>query len=1274
MRIILDLQGVQSPSTRERGIGRYSLAFSKALIRNRGDHEVLVALSGLFPETIQPIREDLSELLAQDQIRVWQAPGPVHAKNPDNQDRLRVAELIRESFLAAQNPDVVIISSLFDGYSSEAVSSVRKLPHRYSVGVIQYDLIPLIYRDAYLNNSRIEDWYYNRIAELKKADFLFAISDSAKREVVTLLGFPEDRVVNVRADSDARFRVLSVEPGEEARLRLQYGLDRPFVLYTGGMDFRKNVDSLIRAYAALPLVIRCGHQLVIVGGMAEGDRTRLLDCVRQTGLEERDVVLPGYVPDEDLVLLYNLCKLYVLPSFHEGFGLPVLEAMRCGAPVLGADSSSVPEIIGWKEALFDPRSLTEMSMAMERGLSDDRFRTDLVENGKKQAQIFSWDRTARTALEYLETAGKKADPQPLNPAKPRLAFVSPLPPDRSGISDYSADLIPYLAEFYQVDVIVDQASISDDWILRNCRIRSARWFMRNSKQYDRVLYQFGNSSFHKHMFGMLRIIPGVAVLHDFYLSGLLHYMDFSGYEPGCFPRALLDGHGYAPFVDSQDRTDSVELVRKYPCSLEIFQKSLRTVVHSRYAAGLAKTWYGIEPGELNVIPLLRTGADVVDRASARACLDLGFSDFVVCSFGLMGPYKMNDRLLSAWLQSDLARRPDCVLVFVGEECPGAYGAEIRRILDEKGGRARVRMTGWVDKNLYNLYLASADAAVQLRTNSRGETSAAALDCMSRGLATIVNNHGYFQDLEDDSVLKIPDRFTDAELAGALERLYSDPDERTEIGRRARRLVVAGHSPRTCAARYRDIIEEAYRSAPAMEAHAVRRISEIAVRQDRRAVVADIARSMARSIPPRFRERSIFVDISILAKYNESTGIQRVVRNIVGAWLGSESLEYRVEPVKLDPKTGFRYARKYVANLLGLETDWLEEPIDYYEGDIFIGLDWHTELLFNYEDYIEDMEKTGVRIVFVVYDLLPILLPYYFPTRLENIQTTWLKGIAKHGELYCISRSVADEVREWLKTQDGLDSSRVIIRHFPLGANIVKTGAEHIPPERLNPILQHATVGRKVFLMVGTVEPRKGHQDVLDAFDLLWRDRQDIVLVIVGKKGWMVDPLVQRISQHRQLGNLLLWFNQANDQDLHHLYALATALIAASYGEGFGLPLVEAAQHGLPIVARDISVFREVAGDHAAYFPSGSSEALASALQEWIELYDQGRHPRSESMPWITWEESAKHLYNLIVESEAAPVGKVRGKKTGETNENSGNHGNHGTGRSVLNPTAFGQGI
>ena len=171
--------------------------------------------------------------------------------------------------------------------------------------------------------------------------------------------------------------------------------------------------------------------------------------------------------------------------------------------------------------------------------------------------------------------------------------------------------------------------------------------------------------------------------------------------------------------------------------------------------------------------------------------------------------------------------------------------------------------------------------------------------------------------------------------------------------------------------------------------------------------------------------------------------------------------------------------------------------------------------------------------------------------------------------------------------------------------------------------------RPTFLTVGTIEPRKSYSQILSAFEELWACGVDINLVIIGKQGWMVEKLIDAINGHRELNRRLFWLQNISDEYLEVIYASSDCLIAASQGEGFGLPLIEASVHGLPVIARDIPVFREVAGESAYYFSGLESKDLSGVIKEWLMLKEENTILRLDGMKRLTWKESCQELLARI---------------------------------------------
>jgi glycosyltransferase involved in cell wall biosynthesis len=1241
MRIVIDLQGAQATGSRNRGIGRYTCSLVEAIIRNRGEHEVLLALSGFFPDTIEPIRTSFQEFLPQENIRVLHAPGPVADWDHGNSGARQVAEYLREAFLASLDPSVVLVTSLFEGFLDDAVTSIGSLCQSIPTAVILYDLIPLINRSPYLDDPSVAKWYERKIGHLRRADLLLAISESSRQEGIQCLGFSEEQIVNISTAADKRFYKQSITPERQAAVLRRYGLERSFVMYTGGIDHRKNIEGLIRAYAKLSISTRQLHQLAIVCFIRPENRPPLEGLARQHGLAPDELVLTGFVPEDDLVALYNLCKVFVFPSLHEGFGLPALEAMACGRAVIGANTSSLPEVIGCDEALFDPLDDHSIARKLEQVLTDEGFRLALEQHGFEQARKFSWDKSALRTISALEACVVRHGEQvslPNRPLRrPRLAYVSPLPAEHSGISDYSAELLPELARHYDIEVIVVQTSVETAWIKANCPIRTVEWFRAHAGLFERVLYHFGNSTFHRHMFGLLEEIPGVVVLHDFFLSGIVAHMESHGGYAGFWGQALYAAHGYAALHHRfHGSKDVAEVIWRYPCNQRVLEQAQGIIVHSENSRRLAQAWYGAGIGwDWELIPLLRTPDFTSDRERLRARKALGLQpeDFLVCSFGLLGPSKLNHRLLDVWLRSPMARDERCLLVFVGENTVSEYGENLARAISSNPGGRRIRITGWVDSALFRCYLSAADVGVQLRTLSRGETSAAVLDCMNHGLATIVNANGSMADISGEGVWKLPDEFTDAQLAYALQSLWQDGEARRRLGGLARTIIRSQHAPRTCADQYFGAIERFQKKAVASIHELPRALARLSGTTSDPQKSLALAESIDRSIAPRLQQRQLLIDISELVQRDAKSGIQRVVRSILQQWLLNPPEGYRVEPVyaRAD-QLGYRYARQFTLRFLKCPSNVLDDdPVAFYAGDVFLGLDLQLEIVPAQRQVYQNMRQQGVTVQFVVYDLLLLQLPHCFPEGSSRFLLNWLEVITAADGAVCISKAVANDLATWMQAHELVGSKKFSLSWFHLGADINHSVQTASLLREASNVLE-TLHGKPTFLMVGTIEPRKGYGQALAAFELLWAQGTNVNLAIVGKQGWMVETLSEKLRSHPEHGKRLFWLEGISDEYLEKVYAVSDCLIAASEGEGFGLPLIEAAQCRLPIIARDLQVFREVAREHAYYFQGLSADDLAASVQDWLQLYQEGRHPISDFMPWLTWRESAERLERVLLKN------------------------------------------
>lgn len=1249
MRIVIDLQGAQSES-RFRGIGRYSLALALAIARNAGQHEIWLALNGALP-AIADLRAAFAGLVPAERIRVFDSVPRVAEMDAANHGRARAAELLREYAIAQLQPDMVLVTSLFEGYVDDSVTSIGAFTSGADTAVILYDLIPALNPEAYLSVATQRQHYEGKLASLKRAGLVLAISDYSRQEGIDLLQLAPATVQAISTAVDDSFRPAELSQEALQALRARFGLTREVLMYApGGMDARKNIDGLIRAFGLLPAALRARHQLLIASKIGEGDRQRLLQVAREAGLAADELVLTGYVDDATLIALYSSCALFIFPSRHEGFGLPALEAMACGALVIGADNTSIPEVIGCAEALFDAASAQAIADKINAVLSDDALRARLREHGKRQAASFSWDASARKALRAMEAhvAARVVEPPPRRRRK--LAFVCPLPPERTGIADYALEVLPALSAHFEIELILQQNDCTLPPSLAGLPRRDVAWFRQHAHSYDQVLYQFGNSPFHSHMLALLKDYPGVVVLHDFFLSGMLSYEQITGAMPGVWNQALFHAHGY-PALLSVLGEDGVERTKNdYPASLGVLEGATRVIVHSEHARTLAREWYGPQAGHnWSMVPHPRALASHHDRAAARKALGLPQDAFVVCSFGFIAPTKLTQELVRAWLASSLYRDPACVLVLVGANHGGDYGVQLSAMIEAAGAGERIRIAGWTDDPVYHQYLQAADLGVQLRSISRGETSGAVLYCMSYGMPTIVNANGAFAALPDDAVCKLADRFTEAELVAALENLRADVGRRTRLGEAGRALLLRQHSQEHCAQLYADALDLALAEAPFSRAGLLRALAAQPGLPRDEATLQQLSTCIARA-PDPLAPRQLLVDVTAISRHDLKTGIERVVRTQLLELLRHRHPGWRVEPVYLSEEGGhwhYRYARRYAFGLLGMSTEGVSDArADVNAGDVFYSGDSSPAAMMVAagQGLYARWRARGVRVHFVVYDLLPVLRPEFFPSGAGEGHAAWLASAAAEADcLISISDAVRQDLAAWLAQRPELPKPALEVLH--LGADIDREPAARETTLEAADAARLAQLRSKpTFLMVATIEPRKGHLQAIAAFDLLWQSGVEVNLVIVGHEGWTALPeperrtipqIVARLNGHPQRERQLFWLRGIDDAHLQQVYQASTCLLMASEGEGYGLPLIEAARYGLPVLARDLPVFREVAEQHAYYFDGMDAADLARALRDWLALHAQGRHPASRDMRWMSWHDNALALLAILNEGSQA---------------------------------------
>lgn len=321
-----------------------------------------------------------------------------------------------------------------------------------------------------------------------------------------------------------------------------------------------------------------------------------------------------------------------------------------------------------------------------------------------------------------------------------------------------------------------------------------------------------------------------------------------------------------------------------------------------------------------------------------------------------------------------------------------------------------------------------------------------------------------------------------------------------------------------------------------------------------------------------------VDVTELDRRDLGAGVERVTRRLLGELLMEPPVEGWIQPVRLHQEGGYVCANHFLARFLGVAegTFGADVPLTPRVGDCFIGLDHCRGQAPALRAALTDLKQAGVPITLLVHDVLPLTHPEWFPAFVTEEFEAWLRVLATFADrALCNSLVTAQELSTVLEGR-GLRSGSMERRVFPLGADLPVLPSTEMVPRK--------DQGMTRVLTVGTIEPRKGHAQALDAFEWLWRDGKPFQWVIAGRAGWSVDGLLKRIRRHPEFGRRLLWVDGPDDRMLAGLYRQSDMLLAPTLGEGYGLPVAEAGRLGVPLVLRDLAVFGKSRETTPSTFP------------------------------------------------------------------------------------------
>ncbi|GAB5450761.1 MAG: hypothetical protein Hals2KO_10890 [Halioglobus sp.] len=824
-------------------------------------------------------------------------------------------------------------------------------------------------------------------------------------------------------------------------------------------------------------------------------------------------------------------------------------------------------------------------------------------------------------------------------SKPSLALVSPMPPTASGIANYCSDILPALANHYEITLVVQDPRAVAAPLAQRFKTMGHQDFLLALPPFDRIMYHFGNSHLHYDYFTLLKARPGLVVLHDIFLGDCI-FSHFEVMGKTQLRQQIYLSHGWPALPHCVG--DVRDSIARYPACAQVFTESLGVIVHNRFAEQKLRQHFSRRLlNNLHLTPLAQKPVHLQNKASARGRLQISRDAIVYASFGFINQNKCIFELLDAWKASGLGDNSRARLYFVGDCDDAALRRKIDARILELGFGAQVVITGYVDASAYDDYLATADIALQLRRNSRGESSAALLDCMAAGLTTIINAHGSMAEFPDDTVVKVADDFSHTELAEALQTALVSFSENNRTGARARQHVADCHAPEKVVESYIAHMEAMYQhdEASVENRHALSALASsnsntwgTALWQRVCQISELTATTSPRMIAPETEQ--LLVDISA-RHYSEPQGLSRCMSDhLLFHILQDNDLPYRVEPVYWEKSSGkFRYARSFASNLLQVEPlEIYDDPVEIRSGDVYLGLDAAscTTGANQAACVLQRWREHGVSIFNLLASTEAFEAQHDAPLRHTksgadvdvNTSATdrYLRQLSQHSDgIICFSGSIADSYRSWL-SQSGLPVADTRTGHFLPGI----VGTEAKPPFKASLItrLKFKPLTKDPYLLL--LDSGRDESELVNwlrALEQLWAGGNRLKLLVVSEQKRRYNK--SAASHH---------LSDISEEMRELLFQNATGVVITGLAADGDMPLFEAVEHQAAIFARDHPALRELCGEHAFYYSANDSDKLAGEVLDWWQLYLSGRHPQSNNIAWPSWRVSARQLTGCILDA------------------------------------------
>lgn len=762
--VYADLRCLQDPAFQRRGIGQHVASLLRARIENA---KFAWTVIGLIDESLGPLPSEYAALV--DEITL-----PSNASISGNR------AIYIDCSPMTHDPRFSL------RFTSDA-SFVR--------AAIVYDFIPFD-RPGYLATQAGRTEYLLRLARLRNFNFYLPISNYSAGRLSEILGISRREICVTGAP--VRNSLLMAQTGRQSASSPYHRPD-PYFFALGGGDRRKNIEAAVMAVGRLNETRPNKIRLKLVGDYQSDYKSDLLSLAGPLEGEGFLDFLSG-VDDNTLADLYAGSIATIVPSHIEGFSLPIIEAPTCGAPVIASLCDAHLELIATIEATFGPDNHYALTAALERIVQDPAWRSQLLTAQAKVAKDFHEDRVGTRFWNALAErfTGYGRGPG-LKLKKPKVAFLTPYPPEQTGVARYSQLTIEAAAQSLDVDLYTNAPRpIAGSCYQDAGPIRGAP-FVRGA--YDAVVSIIGNSDFHIPIFEVFERLGGACILHDSRLThiylmrlGPKRFLEFASTILG---RPVTIGEVEIWVNDKDLPSLFVE---------PIIERARPLIVHTREYQRLLQERHGVKAEVIPCCPTMQFSDEEVSsaaRTSTRQSLGISPNTFLISSFGFIAKVKGFEACIQA---TGLLRgwNVPAELHFVG--CARDEGPEVDRIASECGVAEHIHWTqDFVDEKTYRQYLVASDAAIQLRGYGFGQYSAALGDCISAALPSIASIDLAASCEAPEYVCTVPDHKSALQLAEHLARFWED---RIPVESRmdARKQYLAEHSFAVYVKRLREILD------------------------------------------------------------------------------------------------------------------------------------------------------------------------------------------------------------------------------------------------------------------------------------------------------------------------------------------------------------------------------------------------------------------------------------------------------------------------------------